>query len=317
MLKTGTFFAQRILLRSLIHHEPGSLSILHKGKNMSRNLILTMSCPDRVGIVAAVSGFLSEHAGWITEANYHADTGSAWFFMRQSIIADSLDFPLSEFSRRFQPIAHQFHLTWAMSDTRHKKRTVILVSREDHCLSDLFHRWRTGELDCEIVAVISNHPDLKSFVEWHGVPFHHVPVEPEFGDLPFEKIGTIFDEVRGDVMVLARYMRILPPSLCHRYPGRILNIHHSFLPSFAGAKPYHQAYRRGVKLIGATCHYVTPELDDGPIIDQDVIRVDHGDSPEDMARLGRDIEKIVLARGLRYHIEDRILFHGNKTIVFA
>jgi formyltetrahydrofolate deformylase len=284
---------------------------------MSRNVILTLSCPDRVGIVAAVSGFLAEHGGWITEANDHADPGTGWFFMRQAVLANSLDFPLSEFARHFQPIARQFHITWALSDNRHKKRAVILVSRQDHCLSDLLHRWRTGELDCEIVSVVSNHEDLRSFVEWHGVPFHHVPVEPGDGEEPYEKIGRVFDGVRGDVMVLARYMRILPPSLCDRYPGRIINIHHSFLPAFAGAKPYLQAYERGVKLIGATCHYVTAELDDGPIIDQDVIRVDHGDQPEEMARLGRDVEKMVLARGLRYHIEDRILIHGRKTVVFA
>ena len=191
------------------------------------------------------------------------------------------------------------------------------MSRQDHCLSDLFHRWRTGELNIEIVAVISNHPDLESFVAWHGVPFHLVPVLPEAGLAPFEEIARITAEVRGEVIVLARYMRILPPFLCERYPGQIINIHHSFLPSFVGSRPYHQAYERGVKLIGATCHYVSAELDAGPIIDQDVIRVDHGDSPEEMARLGRDVEKMVLARGLRYHVEDRVVIHGNKTVVFA
>ena len=284
---------------------------------MSRNLILKITCPDRVGIVAGVTSFLAEHDGWITEANYHADPGTGWFFMRQVILAESLDFSIQEFSRRFQPVAKQFHMTYSLSDTLYKKKTVILVSRQDHCLSDLFHRWRTGEVDFEIVAVVSNHDNLKSFVEWHGVPFYYVPVEPEAGDAPFETIGNIFEEVHGDVMVLARYMRILPSFLCLRYPERIINIHHSFLPSFVGSKAYHQAYNRGVKLIGATCHYVTAELDAGPIIEQDVIRVDHGDSPEEMARLGRDIEKMVLSRGLRYHMEDRILVHGSKTIVFA
>lgn len=284
---------------------------------MDRNIIIKISCPDRVGIVAAVTGFLAEHEGWITEANYHSDTGSGWFFMRQAVRADSLDFSINDFSRLFQPIARQFGMTWSLSDTRRKKRTVILVSREDHCLSDLFYRWRTGELDSEIVAVISNHKNLESFVAWHEVPFHYIPVEPQSGEAPFQEIGKVFDSVKGDVMVLARYMRILPAFLCSRYQNRIINIHHSFLPSFAGSKPYHQAYERGVKLIGATCHYVTAELDAGPIIEQDVIRVDHGDSPEEMARLGRDIEKIVLARGFRYHIEDRILIHGSKTIVFS
>jgi len=280
-------------------------------------LILTMSCPDRVGVIAAVTGFLAGHGGWITEANYHADAGSGWFFLRQAIRKDSLDFPIEDFPRLIEPLARSFELSWSLSRSRVRKRTVILVSRQDHCLSDLFHRFRTGELDIEIVAVISNHPDLESFVAWHGVPFHYVPVTPESGEAPFAEIGRIFEEVRGDVMVLARYMRILPPFLCARYPGRIINIHHSFLPSFVGSRPYHQAYERGVKLIGATCHYVTTDLDAGPIIDQDVIRVDHGDSPEEMARLGRDIEKIVLARGLRYHVEDRVVIHGNRTLVFS
>jgi len=280
-------------------------------------LILTMSCPDKVGIIAAVTGFLANHGGWITEANYHADAGSGWFFMRQAILSRSLDFSIDDFPRLIRPLEERFGLVWSLSESRVKKRTVILVSRQDHCLSDLFHRWRTGELNIEIVAVISNHPDLESFVAWHGVPFHLVPVLPEAGLAPFEEIARITDEVRGEVMVLARYMRILPPFLCERYPGQIINIHHSFLPSFVGSRPYHQAYERGVKLIGATCHYVSAELDAGPIIDQDVIRVDHGDSPEEMARLGRDVEKMVLARGLRYHVEDRVVIHGNKTVVFA
>ena len=284
---------------------------------MADTLILTMSCPDKVGIIAAVTGFLANHGGWITEANYHADAGSGWFFMRQAILSRSLDFSIDDFPRLIRPLEERFGLVWSLSESRVKKRTVILVSRQDHCLSDLFHRWRTGELNIEIVAVISNHPDLESFVAWHGVPFHLVPVLPEAGLAPFEEIARITDEVRGEVMVLARYMRILPPFLCERYPGQIINIHHSFLPSFVGSRPYHQAYERGVKLIGATCHYVSAELDAGPIIDQDVIRVDHGDSPEEMARLGRDVEKMVLARGLRYHVEDRVVIHGNKTVVFA
>ena len=284
---------------------------------MADTLILTMSCPDKVGIIAGVTGFLANHGGWITEANYHADAGSGWFFMRQAILSRSLDFSIDDFPRLIRPLEERFGLVWSLSESRVKKRTVILVSRQDHCLSDLFHRWRTGELNIEIVAVVSNHPDLESFVAWHGVPFHLVPVSPEAGLAPFEEIARITEEVRGEVMVLARYMRILPPFLCERYPGQIINIHHSFLPSFVGSRPYHQAYERGVKLIGATCHYVSAELDAGPIIDQDVIRVDHGDSPEEMARLGRDVEKMVLARGLRYHVEDRVVIHGNKTVVFA
>jgi formyltetrahydrofolate deformylase len=193
---------------------------------------------------------------------------------------------------------------------------VLMVSKQEHCLYDLLARWKSGELDIEIPCVISNHETFRGLVEWHGIPFYCVPVTPETKAESYARVVDLFDEVQGDVMVLARYMQILSPEMCARYPGQIINIHHSFLPSFVGAKPYHQAFDRGVKLIGATCHYVTSELDEGPIIEQDVIRIDHSDSPEDMVRYGRDIEKTVLARGLRYHLEDRVLTHGNKTVVF-
>jgi formyltetrahydrofolate deformylase len=181
---------------------------------------------------------------------------------------------------------------------------------------DLLARWQSGELNVEILGVISNHEAFRRFVEWHQIPFYYVPVTSETKLAAFEKMMYLFEELRGDTIVLARYMQILSPSLCDRYFNRIINIHHSFLPSFVGAKPYHQAYERGVKLIGATCHYATSELDAGPIIDQDVIRIDHSDSVEDLVRYGKDIEKTVLARGLRYHVEDRVLVHGNKTVVF-
>jgi formyltetrahydrofolate deformylase len=197
-----------------------------------------------------------------------------------------------------------------------KKRVVVLVSKQEHCLYDLLARWQSKELDIEIPCVISNHDTFRGFVEWHGIPFHHVPVPADDKAAAYAEVQRLFEEVHGDTMVLARYMQILSPELCAAYPGRILNIHHSFLPSFVGAKPYHQAYTRGVKLIGATCHYVTADLDQGPIIEQDVIRIDHSDSVEDMVRYGKDIEKNVLARGLRYHLEDRVLVHGNKTVVF-
>jgi formyltetrahydrofolate deformylase len=188
----------------------------------------------------------------------------------------------------------------------------------DHCLVDLLYRWRARELDCEIVAVISNHPDLRGYVEWHGVPFRHVPVpRDEAGrQAAFAEVERLYGECAGDVMVLARYMQILPAALTRRLPGRIINIHHSFLPSFVGARPYRQAFERGVKLIGATSHYVTEQLDEGPIIEQDVVRIDHGDTENDLVRYGRDIEKVVLARALKYHLEDRVLLNGCKTVVF-
>jgi len=275
---------------------------------------LTLSCPDRVGIVAAVSSFLARHGGWIVEASQHADQDSTRFFMRVEILAESLPFDLAELRRLFTAVAQEFAMEWHITDTLVKKRAIILVSRQDHCLNDLLHRWRSGELSVEIPAVISNHDDLRGFVEWHDIPFHYVPMDDKtaaFGD-----IARLFENYAGDVMVLAKFMQILPPQLCQRYHGRIINIHHSFLPSFAGAQPYHQAFQRGVKLIGATCHYVTAELDAGPIIEQDTGRIDHGDSVDDMVRYGKDIEKSVLARGLRYHLEDRVLIDGGKTVVF-
>jgi formyltetrahydrofolate deformylase len=275
---------------------------------------LTISCPDRSGIIAAVTGFIAQHGGFIIEASYHTEQEAQRFFMRQEIRADSLPFDAAEFRRRFSALADEFKMTWQLADSAIKKRLVVLVSKQDHCLDDLLHRWRSGELQVDIPCVISNHEDLRSFVEWHDIPFVHVDMKDK--DAAFQHISALFDAHRGDAMVLARFMQILPPWLCQRYPGRVINIHHSFLPSFVGAKPYHQAYQRGVKLIGATCHYVTDELDAGPIIEQDTVRIDHGDTVDDLVRYGRDIEKTVLSRGLRYHVEDRVLVCGNKTIVF-
>ena len=280
----------------------------------ARRYTLTISCPDSVGIVAAVSGFVAEHGGSIVEASYHTDHETKRFFMRQEVRADSLPFDVDEFRRRFAMLSDEFAMTWQLSDSAQKRRVVVLVSKQDHCLNDLLHRWRSGELQVDIPCVISNHDDLRSFVEWQGIPFHHVDFTGKAA--AFEDAMQLFEQYQGDTLVLARFMQIMPPYLCQRYAGRIINIHHSFLPSFVGAKPYHQAYQRGVKLIGATCHYVTDELDAGPIIEQDTVRVDHSDTVDDYVRYGRDIEKTVLARGLRFHVEDRVLFFGNKTIVF-
>ena len=281
---------------------------------------LTASCPDRVGIVAAVSGFFAQHGGWILETTLHSEPpneeGVAAYFMRLEIKADSLPFDLEGLRAAFQPVASEFNMTWKISDSAKRKRVVILVSKQEHCLYDLLARWQSKELDIDIPCIISNHETLRGFVEWHGIPFHYVPVTPENKPEAYARISQLCTDAQADVMVLARYMQILSPGLCAQFSGRIINIHHSFLPSFVGAKPYHQAWERGVKLIGATCHYVTADLDQGPIIEQDVIRIDHSDSVEDMVRYGKDIEKTVLARGLRNHLEGRVLIHGNKTIVF-
>lgn len=281
-----------------------------------RTFRLVIACPDRVGIVARVSNFLASHNGWITEASHHSDNQSDWFFMRHEIRADSLPFDLEGFRRAFAPIAQEFSMEWRITDSAQKKRVVLMASRESHCLADLLHRWHSDELECDIPCVISNHDDLRSMVEWHGIPYHRVPVDPLNKEPAFAEVSRLVHEHRADVLVLARYMQILPPQLCREFAHRVINIHHSFLPSFIGAKPYHQASLRGVKLIGATSHYVTEELDAGPIIEQDVVRVTHRDSVEEMVRLGKDVEKMVLARGLRYHLEDRVLVHDNKTVVF-
>lgn len=284
---------------------------------MSHYYRLVVSCPDRVGIVSRVSGFIAEQGGSITEANQHSDLMTGQFFMRYEILADSIAMDAETLRESFSPIAAEFDMEWGLSDTSHRPRVVLMVSQDSHCLVDLLYRWTAAELDCELACVISNHDDLRSLVEWHGIDYHHVPVDRHDKTTAFAEVERLIEEVEADTIVLARYMQILPAALCERYQGRIINIHHSFLPSFAGARPYHQAYERGVKLIGATCHYVTAELDAGPIIEQDVHRVTHCHTTSDLVRFGRDIEKLVLARGLRWHLQDRVLMHGNKTIVFA
>lgn len=277
--------------------------------------VLTISCPDKLGIVARVSSFLAEKSCMIAEANHHADLHTGMFFMRNEIT----DIRVSdeEFREGFADIAREFSMTWELTPRAVNKKVVLMVSRQDHCLADLLYRWSSGEIKCDIPCVISNHLDMKSLVEWHGIPFIHIPVTPENKPQAFEEVVKWVDHYEADTIVLARYMQIIPPSLCEKYAGQIINIHHSFLPSFIGAKPYHQAFERGVKLIGATCHYVTQDLDAGPIIEQDVARVSHSESAEEMVVLGKDVEKNVLARGLKYHLQDRVLVHGNKTVVFA
>ncbi|GGB83170.1 formyltetrahydrofolate deformylase [Marinobacterium zhoushanense] len=284
---------------------------------MERSYRLVLSCPDRVGIVSMVSNFISSHGGSITDANQHSDPISGYFFMRVEINAASLPFSLERLREAFTPIASSFAMEWDITDSTQPKRVILMASRESHCLADLLYRYHSNELFCEIPCVISNHEDLRSMVEWHGIPYYCVPVDPADKQPHFQRVDELIREHDADTVVLARYMQILPTEVCDRYTHRIINIHHSFLPSFAGARPYHQAYDRGVKLIGATCHYVTPELDAGPIIDQEVTRVSHRHLPEEMVRLGRDVEKLALARGLRWHLEDRVLVHGNKTVVFA
>ena len=288
-----------------------------------RRYVITLSCPDTTGIVARISTFLAEAGGWIVEAGYHSDPATNWFFTRQVVRADSLPFDAGVLRERFAEVAAELgaEASWTVTDTGVPKKAVLLVSKEPHCLHDLLGRVSAGELPAQLAAVIGNHEGLGDIVRAHGVPFHQVafPAPGTDGGAKGRAFGELRELVAAsdpEAVVLARFMQILPPELCRAWAGRAINIHHSFLPSFVGARPYHQAYARGVKLIGATCHYVTETLDAGPIIEQDVIRVDHGDTAADMVRRGRDIERLVLARGLRWHLEDRVLVHGNKTVVF-
>ena len=287
--------------------------------------VITLSCPDTIGIVARIAGFLANAGGWITEAGYHSDPDTGWFFTRQVVRADSLPYGVDELRDRFAGVAAELggQTDWTVTDTAVPKRAVLLVTKEPHCLHDLLGRVAAGELPVQLGAVIGNHDERGKIVRAHGVPFHHVEFPPPGNvryavekEKAFDELSGLVESYDPDAIVLARFMQILPAQVCRAWAGRALNIHHSFLPSFVGARPYHQAYARGVKLIGATCHYVTPDLDAGPIIEQDVIRVDHSDTASDMVRRGRDIERLVLARGLRWHLEDRVLVHGNKTVVF-
>lgn len=282
---------------------------------MESSYRLVISCPDKVGIVAEVSRFIADCGGWLLEASYHADEELGWFFMRNEIKASSLTISLEEFSHRFADIADLYQMRWMITASDKPKKMVIMASHASHCVADLLHRWHSNDLLCEIPAVISNHEKLRSMVEWHNIPFHYVPVTPDTKLQANMEIERLIRHYQADLVVLARYMQIIPPLLCESYAGRIINIHHSFLPSFMGGNPYQKAHERGVKLMGATCHYVTEDLDEGPIIEQDVMRVNHRHSINDMVRLGKDVEASVLARGIRYHLEDRVIVQGNKTVI--
>lgn len=286
-----------------------------------RRYVLCLGCPDRTGIVARISAFLAAQGGSITEAAYHADADSGWFFTRQVVRASSIGCSFAELRTRFAAVAATLgpEVEWRLTDSGEPKRVVLLVSKEAHCLHDLLGRITGGELAATVATVIGNHPDLAPVAAAHGVDFACVPFsrDPAERAAAFEQVRELVDAHDPHAVVLARFMQVLPAALCEHWAGRALNIHHSFLPSFVGARPYHQAFARGVKLIGATCHYVTADLDAGPIVEQDVIRVSHADDVADMVRQGRDIERLVLSRGLRWHLESRVLVHGAKTVVFS
>ncbi len=275
---------------------------------------LLITCQDRKGLVAGISEFLFGHNANILHADQHQD--GTLFLMRIEWDLEGFSLPVSEFARHFEPIARKFGMQWRISDSDSKKRMAIFVSRYDHCLVDLLYRHKSGELDCEIPLIIGNHPDTESIASFYGIPFHFVAVSPENKQEAESRQQDLLKRNGIDFVVLARYMQVLSADFVSKYKDRIINIHHSFLPAFHGAKPYHRAFERGVKLIGATAHYVTEILDEGPIIEQDVIRVSHRDAIEELIQKGRDLEKIVLSRAIRWHLENRVLVCGNKTVVF-
>jgi formyltetrahydrofolate deformylase len=277
---------------------------------------LLISCPDAHGLVAKVSQFIFEQGGNIKEAHHHLDDDNKLFFMRIEIDSMTLNCSIVEFKKNFEKVAKNYQMSWRLSDASYQKRILIMGSKATHCVADLMHRDHEQELDGKIIGVLSNHNHLSKIAKWYEVPSVHIPVNQETKDADLAKISNEIEKFNPDVIVLARYMQIIPEELCDKYREKIINIHHSFLPSFIGADPYQKASDRGVKLIGATCHYVTSNLDEGPIIEQDVIRVDHADSREDMKKMGQDVEKITLAKGLQYHLQDRVIVFNNKTIVF-
>ncbi|MBK8175885.1 MAG: formyltetrahydrofolate deformylase [Rhodospirillales bacterium] len=278
--------------------------------------ILTISCPDRTGIVAAVAGFLADHDAFITESSHFGDARTQRFFMRTVFRIGAATPGLDQFAQRFSRVAERFNMVWGLHDAQRRERVLILVSKLDHCLNDLLYRYRTGDLRVDIPAIVSNHPELEPLAEWHGIPFHHLPITPTTKPQQEAAILALVHDLEIDLVVLARYMQVLTPATCDRLRGRCINIHHSFLPGFKGPRPYHQAHDLGVKLIGATAHYVVADLDAGPIIEQAVERVDHSFGPEEMSRVGRDIENVVLARAVHWHVEHRVLLNNGRTIVF-
>ena len=279
--------------------------------------VLTLSCPDRPGIVSAVSTFLAHNGQNILDAQQFDDLETKMFFMRVVFTAADLAMELSALQTGFTAIAERFAMHWQMRDRAAQKRVMLLVSKSDHCLADILYRWRTAELEMIPTAIVSNHPrEAFASLDFGDIPFHHLPVTKETKREQEAAIWDLVGQTKTDLVVLARYMQILSDEMSSKLAGRCINIHHSFLPGFKGARPYHQAHERGVKLIGATAHYVTSDLDEGPIIDQDVERISHRDTPEDLVRKGRDIERRVLARAIRYHLEDRVIPNGRKTVVF-
>ncbi|CAB4243839.1 Formyltetrahydrofolate deformylase [Methylacidimicrobium sp. AP8] len=284
---------------------------------MAGSAVLLISCPDQKGLVSAIADFLFEHGGNILHADQHQDAELGLFLMRVEWDLEGFSLDLSEVPARFGPIARRFGMEWRLASSFQRPRVAVFVSRQIHCLVDLLYRHRAGELACEIPLIVSNHSEGEWIAAACGIPYYRFEIVPGRREEAEARQIELLEAHRIDLVVLARYMQILSPAMVGRFPNRIINIHHSFLPAFSGAKPYHQAYERGVKLIGATSHYVTEILDDGPIIEQDVVRISHRDQVPDLVRKGQDLEKVVLSRAVRWQVENRILVYGRKTVVFS
>jgi formyltetrahydrofolate deformylase len=281
---------------------------------MKDSAVLLIDCPDRKGLVARVSGLLFERGANILHADQHIDRELGLFFMRVEFEVEGFD--LESFRAAFAALASELNMTWKLTSSARKPRVALFCSQYLHCMADLLHRWRTGELVCEIPLIVSNHREVANLAAFYGVPFEHVAVTGEIRAAAEARQLDLLAESEIELIILARYMQILSPEFVAHFPAGIINVHHSFLPAFTGARPYHAAHARGVKLIGATSHYVTEVLDDGPIIEQDVARISHRDQVEDLVARGRDLERMVLSRAVRWHLDRRILCYGNKTVVF-
>ncbi|WP_031468787.1 formyltetrahydrofolate deformylase [Sciscionella sediminilitoris] len=284
---------------------------------MDNGFVLTLTCAEQPGIVHAVTGYLVEHNCDIVEHRQFDSPRTDRLFMRMQFVSKDENIHIEGLRSGFADLAARYGMQWDMHESTERSRVLLMVSKYGHCLNDLLYRWSTGQLRIDIPAVVSNHRDFQRLVESYGIPFIHIPVTKDNKPQAEAELYSLIQEYRIDLTVLARYMQVLSDEMCKLLEGRVINIHHSFLPSFKGAKPYHQAYDRGVKLVGATAHYVTPDLDEGPIIDQEVIRVDHVSTPEELVVVGRDAERLALARAVQAHVEHRVLIDGLRTVVFS
>lgn len=277
--------------------------------------LLKLNCPDAVGLLARITGFIAASGGNLLDVSQYTDPVSRWFFTRLAFTGGTVEEDFERFERDTRSLAEGMGAEWTLRRSDRPVRTVILVSKQDHCLVDLLWRWRSRELNIDLPLVISNHDDARPLVEREGIPYEKIDFSRDKA-AAFERLGARLRAEEAELVILARFMQILPETLCREFAGKVINIHHSFLPAFVGANPYRRAFERGVKLIGATCHYATENLDQGPIIEQEVSRVEHYHEPDDLIRMGRDCERLALARGVRFHVEDRVLVHGSRAIVF-